>query len=633
MHRYTVISRQWSSLQFPAKMAALAFAALLLEVPSMAANQLVPDTYPTITAAVNASANNDQIHITTAGTYAGFAINTKNISVIADVSGVIINSTINIDGAANVTMQGLKVQGPGVQVQTNSSGSVTTLQSCELTGGANQGVSVNAPNTVNILNCQIHNNGTFGVVVNGTGANGCTINIKDSSLNDNSQNGIAFYGRGNVNLDNTLVNHNALMNVRFNGGSNGSVFTAINGSQINSAQGSSSGFYVSVPVWINLTDTQVNGNTYNGFQLDANANGTGLVATNCQIKSNTNDGIGAYRDATISLSGTEVSQNGGQGIQANYFPGGVTLSATNCNISTNTGSGIYCNLSTASTSFPLTLASTTVSGNGNYGIFEYINAAGLQAPLSISHSSISTNNYAGLYMNATVSGAACQTTITDTDFTKNKQYAAFINGWAWTTTADIERCKFVDGSGNGYQNLWLRETREANVFNCVFDEGYCGLYLANGFKTKVYHCTFVSRAGYSSIGIQADWSPSANHEIKNCIIDGYVNGIYGGPAGGGTNPINSNNLIRCTNPFAGAATNGTNNRIGLNPLFTTGTTGPGTGDFHLASGSAAPGYGVDLGIATDIEGTARPLTAGSNPDIGAYESVYTPVTLSSFNME
>ena len=87
--------------------------------------------------------------------------------------------------------------------------------------------------------------------------------------------------------------------------------------------------------------------------------------------------------------------------------------------------------------------------------------------------------------------------------------------------------------------------------------------------------------------------------------------------------------------FSGSVTAGTNNKVGYASAgFVTPTTGVGTGNFQVLAGSPAPGYGDPaIVLATDIAGNPRPNPVATNPDIGAYESVFAPVSMSGFAIE
>ncbi len=532
-------------------------AALVLVLPltSWSASRLVPDTYATVQDAVNAAAGSgDEVHITTAGSYVGFAINTKNLPVIGDVGGITITSTINIDGAASVTLQRLTVDTAAVGISTNSAGSTTTIDNCLVTANTNQGVSVNQVNDVIVRNSQIVQNSSFGIVINGTGANGCTITVSDSQVTTNTGNGFAAYGSG------TLV----CTNVDFSGnGSNGNL-----------------GIFQ--PVAGTFTNCKMNSGVRGILQDGDAARGTTVNLSACEVKGNSQQGILLARTASATLANTVISGNGATGFERNYDTSGSPNAATT-----------------------ISFDGCTVTGNSGYGVIVQMNQANVTANFAMN--------------NTRVAG--------------NTNIQVFANSNPGVINATFDRCTFVDGTNNAAYNMYLRASGANFVRNCLFDEGYAGIRVEGG-TSKIYHCTLVSRSGVANRALDVVWAPASNHELKNSIIDGHQNGLVGS---NGTNIINSNNCIRTTVAnFSGDCTNGTNNLLGVDPKFVTATTGVGTGNFHLQTSSPCIGTrsnAPDLGLTTDLDGSLRANPGGTPPDLGAYEDVTAPVSVSALTIE
>ena len=217
-----------------------------------AASLLVPDTYSTIQDAVTAAVNDDEIHVTAAGTYQsngnGVTIDNKNISIIGDVAGVVVNGKILVSGASVATLNNLKVYDCSFDgIEMASSGDLTLID-CVM--DYNPGRGVLHTGTGNIVatgctfsrqtydgynkgngtagrftatNCTFNNNSRAGVMLEaGVGSldfTGCTINnnnigiytagstelttvtLTSSTLRDNSQDQMFFQRKINLIMD------------------------------------------------------------------------------------------------------------------------------------------------------------------------------------------------------------------------------------------------------------------------------------------------------------------------------------------------------------------------------------------------------------------------------------------------
>ena len=143
------------------------------------------------------------------------------------------------------------------------------------------------------------------------------------------------------------------------------------------------------------------------------------------------------------------------------------------------------------------------------------------------------------------------------------------------------------------------------------------------------HCTVVAttpQAGATVLVYSPD-IPGTNLILENCVLslDGSNVGVLDG---GHPEHVTVNAGTNLLYVGAGAAD---------------GSDLPGTvimadpnleaDNIHLADPSKADGAGVDIGIATDIDGQSRPWPSGSDPDLGADETDRVPVEISEFMME
>jgi hypothetical protein len=122
-------------------------------------------------------------------------------------------------------------------------------------------------------------------------------------------------------------------------------------------------------------------------------------------------------------------------------------------------------------------------------------------------------------------------------------------------------------------------------------------------NVRAYHNLF-TRLVYHGIGFRF----GATGEVRDTIF--YDAGSNYWASDGGTVTGDHNLLFSTTKSLDPAEW--PNDRV-ADPLFVA----PAAGDYHLQAGSPAADSGVDVGLAYDREGNARP--AGTAPDIGPYE--------------
>lgn len=294
-------------------LAAPALLAMLLASPAFAVDRIVPGTFATITDAITAaSATGDRIVVDTAGTYAGFVINAKDLEVINTSAGTVtISSTINIDGAPTVTLTNLAV----------------------VAGGGN-GVSVNNANA--------------------------TVLIQDSTISGSNQ-GVRINDSNTVTLDNTQVTGNAIGLVRDGGASSGTI-NVLNGSTINSSTGRGIELYRAVN--LTITGSQVSSNGNDGIYLD-NDPALVLQLSNARVNGNNGSGIELHRGAAVTVAaGSQVNNNTGAGIQRIDGSGqATTIDIIGSDISTN-----QINVDLVENG-GLTITDSTVNNASNYGVW------------------------------------------------------------------------------------------------------------------------------------------------------------------------------------------------------------------------------------------------------------------------
>lgn len=230
----------------------------LLSSTSYAASRLVPGSYATLQAAIDASASGDEVHVTAANTYEGAAtITSKNLSIIGDVAGVVIHGTITSEGSSVVTLNNIKIYDSAFDGVVQNSTGALTITNCVIdynpgrgilhlsggditmtgstisgssfwgydraggTGGKftasgncvfieNQaGLMVESGTnpTIELSNCEIKNNTSVGIYVTGAATVGTTINVSNSTLLNNRQDQVLLMAKVNLSMTNVNFTH------------------------------------------------------------------------------------------------------------------------------------------------------------------------------------------------------------------------------------------------------------------------------------------------------------------------------------------------------------------------------------------------------------------------------------------
>jgi parallel beta-helix repeat protein len=167
---------------------------------------------------------------------------------------------------------------------------------------------------------------------------------------------------------------------------------------------------------------------------------------------------------------------------------------------------------------------------------------------------------------------------------------------------------YLSYSGATLTNTLIADNQSAGSGSGV------GVYAAT---PRLLHSTIANNTGGNGRGVYltGDGSISSTVSLINTIVASHTFGIYADGANTATLTATlwSGNTTDASGP--GTIITGSLNYYG-DPAFVN----PAAGDYHLRAGSAAIDHGVNAGVATDLDGVARPQ--GSLPDLGAYEAPY-----------
>ena len=166
------------------------------------------------------------------------------------------------------------------------------------------------------------------------------------------------------------------------------------------------------------------------------------------------------------------------------------------------------------------------------------------------------------------------------------------------------------GSAAGY-GILANHANVANLqiyYNLIYNNAQ-GIYLQLGGNGSLIHNNTVVNNNY---GVRK--AAQTLVWFSNNIIASNTNGFV--TTGGSQNGYNNDVYDNTTNFTGIADPTGVNGNISADPLFTD----VNTFDFTLTAQSPCIGYGVSVGLASDIDGTA----IYGAPDIGCFESAYLP---------
>jgi len=349
---------------------------------------------------------------------------------------------------------------------------------------------------------------------------------------------------------------------------------------------------------IEIKKTDGSGNYDGGIYIDNSR----LVLNNAIVDSNKTQyggGISSLR-SHITINNSQFNDNtaySGGGIYSSYDSSYTMTNVTVARDSTSTaGGGLF--FSEALT--PVVLTNVTIDNNisdGGDGGGIHAN----QLSIKITNSSITNNTTKGTY------GGGLY-------YTMSRNYADQ-DSFIVDNTSFIGNRSYNDGGG---ANVNIHDYGKAIFTNALFAKNKAGesvydkvsalnIYTATNASSKVMNSTFVSNVGSSSV-IQ---SGDGTREFINSIS--WHNTIST------TSPNVNGEYIQYSNIEGGLS--------GL-PVFSEGNlnTDPAfadylNGNYKLDDSSPSLGTGTAVGApSTDIEGNIRPNPAGSNPDMGAYES-------------
>jgi len=293
---------------------------------------------------------------------------------------------------------------------------------------------------------------------------------------------------------------------------------------------------------------------------------------------------------TPTLTGLRLTNGNATGLGGGPLPspdggGGVyiiTASATisNCQVFSNTadrGGGFYLDSS------PATL-------NGNAVLSNTINRSG-----------------GGLYLYRSAAILNGNTVRANT--------AAFYGGglYVYQSAATFDGNSIISNTANDLGGgVYLFESSSTLMNTIVADnraDSNGSGVAVEAASPRLLHTTIARNTGGDGSGVNV-WSASAV-VITNTILVSQTVGVR--VEAGSAVTLESTLWNGNTTNTSGNVVTGTHNYTG-DPNFVNAN----AGNYHIAAGSAAINRGVDAGVATDLDGIARPQ--GSQPDLGAYEA-------------
>jgi uncharacterized repeat protein (TIGR01451 family) len=308
------------------------------------------------------------------------------------------------------------------------------------------------------------------------------------------------------------------------------------------------------------------------------------------------------------------------------------------------GGGMYILLSSLVSA---RIENTVIISNSSAGNGGGLYVAGASGPLTITHSTIQENVAGASYGGMTLESGNAPVTIVETDFVSNTAQS-YVGGvyiqMSSRSMLDMERVRFQNNrvrSGTAALKLYASgATPEAKLTNVLFagnqmefGDADDAVMSADGYGTRLSlglaHVTAADNNAPTFLYVN-NWGEdhSATVTLSNTLLVSFTNGFVADEPGTG------DVLIRHTRTLTDNVTN-LHVVVGGEPELT--AIASLTGDpkldasYHLQSDSAAIDAGVDVGVAEDIDGDARPQ--GSAPDIGADEFfiqyIYLPSVLRS----
>jgi hypothetical protein len=304
-------------------------------------------------------------------------------------------------------------------------------------------------------------------------------------------------------------------------------------------------------------------------------------------------GGGLFASSTFTLTGTQFLSN-----TATYWGGGAyaagaatLLDSVFQNNRAGYGGGLRANGTLTLTGMQFLSNTATQDGGGVW--------AGGAATLS---GGLFQNNRAGwgggLFASSTF-------TLTGTQFLSNT--ATYWGGGAYVWgAATLLDSVFQNNHASYGGGLYQHASGDGRLVNTLFvgnaasDNG-SALYLGSPGQVTLVHTTIASRTVGAGAAIYV-YSGTVN--ITNTLVASYTTSIQ---QTGGTVNLDYNLFFNAPT----TVTIGNHSLTGTNPLFVN----PAGEDYRLAVGSPAAGKGLNLSVATDLDGNPR----HDPPTIGAYE--------------
>lgn len=362
-----------------------------------------------------------------------------------------------------------------------------------------------------------------------------------------------------------------------------------------------------------------------GISVNAPATLQGLIIANGAISG---DGGGLYAVQPVTLSGVTVISSSASGSFMAARGGGAffldivsVTGSTFARNSSSTGGGAFF-ISAASVS-GCTFASNTA---GDYGGGAYISAtanvtgstfatnvayigggAYFLANANVTASTFASNT--AFYGGGAVLGAAA--TVAASTFASNSAYDS--GGAAFEATATVVASTFADNTANWDGGGVQFYSGTGVVVNTLFARNAAptgAAVIANYTASlNLIHVTIAYSGTNTNAAIYV--ATTGTVRLTNTLISNHTVGIE---SIGGSVSEDYSLFSGVSAPYSGTITSGGHSITG-----TAAFVNPAADDYHLAPGSSAINAGVNAGIATDFEGTPRPIDGGF--DIGYDEYI------------
>ncbi|MHA1673857.1 MAG: NosD domain-containing protein [Promethearchaeota archaeon] len=278
--------------------------------------------------------------------------------------------------------------GTGTGIYIRDSTVYLEVNNCSITNSGtldgDAGIKLENCENIEIINCNLYNNGYYGIRIGASSNNTLTGNI----VTNNAHSGIrlAFSDNNELNWNDASNDNEDGFRLDF---SNNNLLignNATNNHELGINLGNSSSN--------TLIGNNIVNNTYHGINLSSSSNNNTLTGNNAS--NNGNYGIHIGGSSNNTLTGNNASNNGNNGISLSLSDNNNTLTGNNA--SNNVNYGIYMYSSSNNT-----VTGNNASNNGNMGIYMYSSS---NNTVTRNNASYNVNN--GIYLhsssNNTVTG-------------------------------------------------------------------------------------------------------------------------------------------------------------------------------------------------------------------------------------